>query len=141
MNIYHEVLLKLFEVSEGKAGKHFDFVRLVKDLGLHGNYPNIYEYLSGKGWIAESLKPDFVGITPYGIIEVRKFRENGGKTEDKNETFLGETARTIGTAKDLIALLEAIEQNPKDAAASFNQIEKKSAELQGVLKQLKENLP
>lgn len=141
MDIYHEVLTKLFDLSEGKAGKNFDFVKLVKDLGLRGNYVNIYDYLNRKGWIVESTKEDFVGITPFGIIEVRKFRANGGENEDAEDTFQREVRKTISTAQDLVTLLEASEQTPHDARTSFSQVEKKFTELQGALNQLKDNLP
>jgi hypothetical protein len=137
MDVYHKVLLQLCEATEGKSSKAVDFKNLVKQMGFHGNYLDIFQRLSGEGWIAESPKPDFVSITHWGVAEVKK-TSSGVGGNNTNAEARRETNRAATASKELTALLEEFSRNvDRD---NFSPIEKKLDELQIAIAQIKKNL-
>ena len=132
MNAYHEVLVKLLDVTEGKDTKSVDLKDLVKKLGLHGNYGSIYERLNQEGWVAEDRKTDFVRITHWGIAEAKKAvsQQGGGipKTTSSNAPKCATAAREFaglldGFAKDASKdNLAKLENKFADLETAFNLI-------------------
>lgn len=135
MDVYHKVLHQLCDVTEGKSSKAVDFKNLVKQMGFHGNYADIFQRLSGEGWIAESPKPDFVSITHWGVAEVKKTSSGTG---DVNAEAKREANRAAASSKELTQLLE--EFTRKVEKDNFPPIEKKLDELQTAVAQIKKNL-
>ena len=72
MDVYHRVLVKLFEETGGSDSKAVDFADLVKRMKFHANYVNIFKELSVQGWIVETGKVDWVRLTHWGIEEAKK---------------------------------------------------------------------
>lgn len=103
MDVYHKVLVKLYEVTEGKDTQTVDFKDLVKTAGFLGNYNDIYDMLSSQGWISESKKPDFVGITHWGVSEAKK---SAGGAPDDSQAIKKETNRLVNQAKELAVIAE-----------------------------------
>ncbi len=134
MNVYHQVLVRLYEETEGKSGKSVNLMNLAKSLGLHGNYANIFEQLSSEGWIAEGIKADFVVITPDGIREAKKSLSNSGGDNDARQQIVRNSNRAASLATELAALLETQAQNPTQ---DFAETLKKMAELQTTVTQIK----
>jgi hypothetical protein len=136
IDVYHKVLHKLYEVTDGKDSKAVNFKDLVKQLGFHGNYADIFERLSRESWIVETAKPDFVRITHWGAAEVKK--SSSSETTDSNAELKRETNRAAAATKELTLLLEdfARSSNKDD----FSSVEKKFAELQNLINQIKKNL-
>lgn len=127
MDAYHEVLVKLLEVTEGRVNKSVDFKDLVKKIGFFGNYANIFERLNQEGWIAEDMKADFVKITIWGISEAKKaLAESDGGAVKKP---VSENAvKCVGVAKEFIAALDsfskdASKDNLKKAENKFSELE------------------
>jgi hypothetical protein len=125
MDAYHQVLVKLLEETGGRDTKAVHFKDLVKKLGFHGNYFNIFQHLSQEGWIAEDPKADFVRITHWGIAEAKK-----AKSSDTTEVkTVGEnSAKCVAKAKEFVTLLEKFakdssKDNLKSAENSFSELE------------------
>lgn len=103
MDAYHEVLVKLFEVSEGKVARAVDFRDLVKKVGFFGSYNGIFERLSQEGWIAQAPKENFVHITVWGIAEAKKaMSENSGEAKPTSAN----AGKCVEIAKEFIKLVE-----------------------------------
>lgn len=137
MNVYHQVLVKLYDETEGKSSKTVNLMNLVKSLGLHGNYADIFEHLNREGWIAESVKADFVVITQEGAREAKKSSNNpGGGKENRQEIIRGSNL-AAHLAQELSVLLEAQAKTPE---SDFAEASKKMVELQNALAQIKANL-
>lgn len=134
MDVYHKVLHKLNEVTGGKDSMTVDFKDLVKKIGFHGNYDDIFERLSREGWITETSKADFVKITHWGVMETKK-APTVTNAESAAE-LRREANRTLAAAKELTELLENFLNDLEKSA--FAKIEKKSAELQNLLVQVKD---
>ena len=134
MNAYHEVLVKLLEVTEGKDSKSVDLKDLVKKLGLHGNYTSIYERLNEEGWVSEDRKTDFMRMTHWGIAEARKAASTQGgvveKPTSQTATKCAATAKEFATLLDSFANnatkdnLEKLENKFSDLETAFNLIKK-----------------
>lgn len=130
MDIYHQVLQKLFEETGGKENKPIDFPALVKKLNLYGYYPDIFRHLNDAGWIAESQKRDFVGITHWGVMEARKLEKGAA---DNVQELIREANRATSLAQELAECLQEFVQNK---AENFNKSAEKFAELQKTIAQI-----
>lgn len=137
LNVYHKVLQKLCEATEGKSSKAVDFKNLVKQMGFHGNYTDIFQRLSGEGWIVESPKPDFVSITHWGVAEVKK-SASPPAVVDTNTEAKREANKAASATKELTVLLEEFALNPDKN--NFPPVERKFDELQSALAQIRKNL-
>ncbi len=126
MDVYQEVMIKLFEVTEGKDSKAVDFKDLVKKVGFLGNYSRIFEHLSQEGWIAEDRKADYVRITHWGIAEAKKAKTlSGGGVEtiaSENASICAATAREFVTVLQTFAK-DASKENLKKAENKFAELE------------------
>jgi hypothetical protein len=135
MDVYHRVLARLYEVTGGKDSKTVDFKDLVKSLGFLGNYPDIFERLSGSGWIAEDKKADFVRITHWGVLEVKK---SPAAVNSPGGNLKTDASKAIAEAKELGLLLEIFAGDAsKDNLAA---VERKIDNLQTVINQIKSKL-
>ena len=137
MDVYHRVLARLYEVTDGKDTKTVDFKDLVKSLGFLGNYPDIFERLSGSGWIAEDKKADFVRITHWGVLEVKKSPVAVAASPSGNN-LKSDANKAIAESKELSLLLEIFSgDTSKDNLAA---VERKIDNLKTVISQIKSNL-
>jgi len=131
MDIYHKVLVKLYEVTGGKDSQTVDIKDLVKKLGFHGNYPSIFERLSVEGWIAED-RADFARITHWGIAEAKKVQKSGDTSEKPaDKSFVAENAdKCAQAAREFVILMENF---AKDASKeTLEKAAKKFAEMETV---------
>lgn len=132
MDVYHRVLVKLFEETGGSDSKSVDFADLVKRLKFHANYASIYKELSVQGWIVETSKADWVRLTHWGIEEVKKTqRGDGGDFQEIKK----DSNRLLAKAQELIGSIENL-----SAAATkdnFSIVEKKVSQLNTMISELK----
>ncbi len=137
MDVYHKVLVKLYEATGGRDTQTVDFKELVKGQGFLGNYEDILQMLSGQGWIAETAKLNFVKITHWGVKEAQK--SSDGATGDDSSQELKKTAnRLIGDTKALLTMLEEFAADT--SKENFGQVEKKVGELNSAIAVLKNSV-
>ncbi len=135
MDVYHKVLLKLYEVTSGRDSVTTDLKDLVKNQGFLGNYNDIFQMLSGQGWIAETPKLHFVKITHWGVTEVKKA---GGDLPDKSRILKKEAVRIASETKLFLILLEEFSSNTSES--NFGQLEKKFSEINSAIGKLKSSI-
>ena len=135
MDVYHRVLARLYEVTDGKDTKTVDFKDLVKSLGFLGNYPDIFERLSGAGWIAEDKKADFVRITHWGVSEVKK---SPAAPNQSNNNLKSDANKAIAEARELGLLLEVLASDVSND--NLAPVERKIDNLKAVISRIKSNL-
>jgi hypothetical protein len=134
MDVYHRVLSRLYEVTDGKDTKAVDLKDLVKGLGFLGNYPDIFERLSGAGWIAEDKKADFVRITHWGVLEVKKSPVAG----QSNNNLKTDANKALAEIRELGLLMEIFANDAsKD---NLSAVERKIDNLKAVISRIKSNL-
>jgi phage anti-repressor protein len=112
MDVYHKVLVKLFEETGGSDSKAVDFADLIKKLGFHANYNPIFKELSVQGWIVETSKVDWVKITHWGIMEAKKSLSGEGGDADELQK---DSNRLLAEARELVALLDFLTPSRKPA--------------------------
>ncbi len=135
MDVYHNVLLKLFEETGGSDSRAVDFADIVKRLKFHANYPTIYKELSVQGWIVETSKADWVKITHWGIMEAKKSQSGeGGNLQDLKK----DSNRILSEARELLGLLENLVEDVTGENIAI--IEKKISQINTLLGKLKSKL-
>ena len=137
MNVYHKVLVRLYEATGGRDTNTVDFKDLVKAQGFHGNYEDIFQQLSVQGWIVETPKANFVKITHWGVKEAQKALSGAGEPDD-SRALNQIVNRVINETREFLTLLEEFA-----AAASkekFAPVEKKFGELNAAIDSLKESI-
>jgi len=135
MDVYHKVLLKLYQVTDGKDSRTVDLKDLVKNQGFLGSYNDIFQILSGQGWISETPKLHYVRITHWGVKEVKK---TSGDEPDKSQILRKETARITSETKQFLIMLEEFSLNA--SSGNFAQIENKINEINTAIGKLKSSI-
>ena len=138
MDVYHKVLVKLYEVTGGKDSETVEFKDLVKDMGFLSSYPDVFKELSGRGWIAETPRPDVVKITHWGVKEAKKAQTGGESISESAKILKKETNRLIGNTKEFQIALEEFSSDSSDT--KFKQVEKKFDEIKEGIDKIKENI-
>lgn len=135
MDVYHKVLLKLFETTGGKDSQTVDLKDLVKGLGFLGNYNDILQMLSGQGWIAETPKLNYVRMTHWGVKEAQK---SASDSPDPALALKKEATRLVAETKQFLIMLE--EFSSDISKENFGQIEQKLNELNAAIGNLKSSI-
>ncbi|MCY7345706.1 MAG: hypothetical protein LH614_05735 [Pyrinomonadaceae bacterium] len=135
MDVYHKVLLKLYQVTGGKDSQIVDLKDLVKNLGFLGNYNDISQMLSGQGWIAETPKLNYVRITHWGVKEANKSGDGGA---DVAQVLKKEVTSLVSNAKQFLILLE--EFSSDTTRENFNRVEDKLNGINSAVKKLQANI-
>lgn len=135
MDVYHKVLAKLYQVTDGKDSNMVDLKDLVKGLGFLGNYEDIFQMLNGQGWIAETPKVNYVRITHWGVKEIKNATSN---EPDAAQVVKKEANRLISESKQLLIMLEEFASDT--SKENFAQIEKKLNDLTAVVGKLKSSI-
>jgi len=135
MNVYQKVLLKLYQVTEGKDSQTVDLKDLVKSQGFLGNYNDIFQMLNGQGWIAETRKANFVRITHWGVKEVKKLENN---LPNSTQIVKREATRLVFETKQFLILLEEFAADVSEE--NFLQLERKLNEINSAIEKLKSNV-
>lgn len=135
MDIYQKALTKLYRETGGSDAKAVDLLDLVKQLGFHANYKDIFRELSGRGWIAETSKPDWVKITHWGVKEAKQAASDA---PDARQAAKRESVRLLAEAREIVRLLEELSADA--ARENLEKIEKKAGEIKAAAGRLKSNL-
>ena len=136
MDVYHRVLVTLYEITGGKESEAVDLKELVKKAGYLPSYPQIKEHLSGQSWITETSRGDAVKITHWGVTEAKKAQTGGGV--DNSQVLRKEINRTISDTRELVIFLEELAADiSKD---NILKAEKKLAEINSAIQKLKSDV-
>lgn len=135
LNLYQQVLARLYEVTGGKDSQTVDLKDLVKKEGFLGSYPEIFQSLSVQSWIMETSKADYVRMTHWGIKEAKKILSGAPDSADKLKK---EANKLLQKTKEL---LNAVEEFTGDTSPEkFAQVEKNIEELKSIAAALKINV-
>jgi hypothetical protein len=135
MDVYHRVLVKLYEITGGRESEAVDLKELVKKEGYLGSYPQIKDHLTGQSWITETSRVDAVKITHWGVTEVKKSQTGGG---DNPQAARKEINRTIADTRELIIFLEELANDV--SKENISRVEKKLGEINSAIQKLKTNV-
>ncbi len=137
MDVYHKVLVKLYDATGGRDSQAVDFKELVKGLGFLGNYEDVTQNLSSQGWIAETTKANFVKITHWGVKEAQKSLAGDGGVDELAQLKKSATRLKEETKQFLIMVEEFAGDVAKE---KFAQVEKKLGEINAAISKIKSDL-
>ena len=132
MDVYHKVLLKLYQETGGRDSQTVDLKDLVKSLGFLGSYDDIFQMLNGQGWIAETPKLNFVRMTHWGVKEADN--SASGKLA-ATPLVKNEAAHLIAETKQFLTALEKFASD--DSKKNFEQIEERINKINQAIAELK----
>ena len=135
LDLYHKVLAKLYEVTEGKESQIVDLKDLVKTQGFLGSYHDIFQFLSIQGWIMETSKADYVKITHWGVKEAKKMQSG---LPDASLEVKREAEKLIKYIKEF--LITAEEFAAETSKENFKFLENNLDEIKSVMSKLKDNI-
>lgn len=135
MDVYHKVLVKIYEMTGGKETENVDLKDLLKAEGFLSNLDSIFKHLSTESWVTETAKQHVVRITHWGVAEAKRVLSD---TPDIALAITKDANRLIADSREFVIMLEEFA-----AAASrekFQTIEKRFAEMTSAVARIKENV-
>lgn len=135
LDLYHKVLAKLYEVTEGKESQIIDLKDMVKRQGFLGSYTDIFQFLSIQGWIMETAKADYVKITHWGVKEAKKTQSG---LPDASQELKKDADKLVKNIKDF--LITAEEFADETSEENFKYLEDKVDEIKSAINKLKDNI-
>ena len=136
MDVFHRVLIKLYDATGGKESEAVDLKDLVKKEGFLGNYPQIKDHLSRQSWISETSRLDTVQITHWGVSEAKKAQTSGGV--DDSQAIKKEINKTIASTKELVIFLDELANDVSEE--NIEKAEKKLGEINSAIQNIKLNV-
>jgi hypothetical protein len=134
MDAYHKVLIKLYEVTNGKETEDVDFGELLKREGFFPSIDSITKQLSREGWITETSRENFIRITHWGVMEAKKAK---AQSLDSPDAAARHANRLLSETREFIIVLE--EYISRTTEENFERVEKKFADAGEAFTRLKKN--
>jgi hypothetical protein len=132
MDVFHKVLVKIYEITGGRETQEVDFVDLLKKEGFFPSLESIKNTLSTEGWITDSARPDHVLITHWGMAEAKKAMANPAGTD---QDFDRKTSRLLSVTRDFsIVVGEFIAKPTTD---TLRPVEERFSEIDNLLEKIK----
>ncbi|MGD9564088.1 MAG: hypothetical protein AB7F88_15245 [Pyrinomonadaceae bacterium] len=135
MDVYHKILTRIYEITNGKDSIEVDLNDLLKQEGFYSNIDNISQHLATESWVAETPRPRVVKITHWGTAEAKRVLNN--KPDTKLE-LSKDANRLLAEARELIIMLEEFAASPN--AANFKTVDKKIGDLQPIVGRIRDNV-
>jgi len=135
MDVYHKILTRIYEVTQGKDSVEVDLNELLKQEGFYSNIDNISQHLTTESWVTETPRPRVVKITHWGTAEAKRVLTN---TPDVQRERSKDANRLLGEARELIIMLEEFAEAPSQP--HFKTIETKFEELNEIMTRLGDSM-
>lgn len=135
MDVYHKVLTRIFQDTDGKETVDVDLAELLKKEGFFPSIENIRSYLSSESWIAETNKTNIIRITHWGVAEAKRALSNA---PDSKKQLEKESTRLMSATKELLVMAEEFAAAPsKDR---IKNIERQLGDVTTVVDRIRSNL-
>ncbi len=135
MNVFHKVLVRIFEITGGKDSVEVDLVDLLKKEGYFPSIDSISGQLLDEGWLTEAGRKHVVRITHWGVSEAKRVMTN---SPDKANEVDKDSTRLLNEARELIIMLEEFVATPD--SKKLERVEKRIAELSERSKVVRQHL-
>lgn len=135
MNVFHKILIKIYEMTDGKDTIDVDLVDLTKKEGFYSNIDNISRQLQDEGWITEGAKRNIIRITHWGMMEAKRVLS---ASPDKANELSKESTRLMNVGKEFAIMLEEFNAGPD--ADKLGRIEKRISEMSERCRKIREYL-
>lgn len=102
MDVYHKVLVELYNVTGGDTNETVNLLDLIKKAGFLPSYKEIAKELSYRSWIYED-KHDKVKLTHWGVDEAKK---SLSRAPDADQTLQKDVNRLSAETKEFAEEVE-----------------------------------
>jgi hypothetical protein len=120
MDVYHKVLLRIYEITGGRETEDVDFVELLKKEGFFPSLDSIKAHMATESWITDSPREKNVRITHWGVAEARKAKVASSGTTEPVER---QANRLLSETREFAIELEEFAVKP--SASGLKIIEKR----------------
>ncbi|HMJ08056.1 MAG TPA: hypothetical protein VK468_03570 [Pyrinomonadaceae bacterium] len=134
MDVFHKVLLKVFEISGGRENADVDLTDLLKREGFYPSIESISEHLNSEGWVTRTEREYVVRITHWGVSEAKRTLSD---TPDTNAIVQKDASRLLSASRELVIMIEEFSSEP--SAAKFKVVEKRFADLNVIVSKIAGN--
>lgn len=129
MDVFHKILLKVFEITGGRENARADLTDLLKKEGFLSSIENINDHLCNEGWVTGTDRPFVVRMTHWGVAEAKRTLS---AVPDAASLISKDAARLLTSARELVIMLEEFSGDP--SKEKFAVLEKRFGEMEGLLK-------
>jgi hypothetical protein len=136
MDVYHKVLIQLYEATGGRESEIVDLKELVKKAGFLGSYPDIFQHMTRQSWVSETARPGTVRITHWGVKEAKKSGTSEG--DEAGLAAKKEINRLIAETRELLIFLEELAADVSEDTLA--RAEKKLNDINSAIQKLKESV-
>jgi len=131
MDVYHKILVKVFEITGGKENSEVDLTDLLKREGFYANIESINDFLCSEGWMVAGSRKHTVRITHWGVAEAKRTLAD---TTDVGSVIAKDAERLLKDSREMIIMLE--EFSASASKDKFSVIEKRFAELSSIISRI-----
>lgn len=135
MNVFHKVLVKIYEITGGKDSVEVDLVDLLKKEGFFPSIDSISRQLLDESWVTEAGRKHVIKITHWGVSEAKRVMTN---SPDKITEVEKNSTRLLNEARELVIMLEEFATKPEPR--KLERIDKRIAEMGDRLKVIRQHL-
>lgn len=135
MNVFHKVLIKIYEITGGKDSVEVDLEDLLKKEGFYPSRDSITRQLQDESWVTEAGRKYVVKITHWGVAEAKRVLANA---PDKVNEVEKNSTRLLNESRELIIMLEEFAEKPE--AKKLDRIDKRITELSERSRTIREHL-
>lgn len=135
MDVYHKVLTKIYEETDGKDTVDVDLVDLLKREGFFPSLNDISKFLMDESWVTETKTKHVIRLTHWGAAEAKKSLAGLPNKGQELERF---SKRAVTGAKELLVMLE--EFNAKPDKKKFSTLKEAYGNVGGLLGKIEQNL-
>jgi len=135
MDVFHKVLLKIYETTGGRESQEVDFIELLKQEGFYPSRDSIKDHLSTEGWITDSARTGHIRITHWGMAAAKKALADPsgvGQGIDRH------TTRLLSATRDFSIEIGEFVSNP--GTESIKPVEARFSEIGGLLEKIRKQL-
>ena len=131
MDVYHKILVKIYEITGGKDSVDVDMTELLKREGFLPSIESITQHLLDESWITESKHKNVVRMTHWGAAEAKRVAAD---LPDRNQLVAKDAARLLSESKEFVIMLEEFAAAPDPD--KLGTIEKRHADLSTLIKRI-----
>jgi len=124
MNVFHKVLVKIFELTGGKDSVDVDLTDLLKKEGFFPSIDSISRQLLDESWVTEAGRRHVVRMTHWGASEAKRVMSN---SPEKVNSVEKDSNRLLSEGKELVLMIEEFASKPE--SKKLDKIEKQISEL------------
>lgn len=133
MDVYHKVLVEVYNLTGGDTNETVNLLDIVKKAGFFPSYKEIIKELSYRSWIYEA-KDNKVKLTHWGVDEAKK---SLSRAPDANQNFQKDVNRLSAETNEFADAVEkfSVDNSPEKIGV----VEKKLIEISNIIEEIKAN--